>query len=281
MIERRADFCEYLLFEHLYAASAVTHGVFTRRGGFSGPPFNGLNCSVSVGDTREAVLRNYDVIVREIGLPLVSARIAHGNNIAVIERATPEEPLDALRARLRATIVDAMITAERGLGLFWAFGDCAPLLFYDPRHQVVALAHGGWRGAAGAIGPRTLQTMRDRFGTRVEETLVGVGPAIRTCCYEITDEVRARFADATPIARDTVIIEERPMLNARDDGKPHLYLDVTYSNVRQLLAAGVTPDHLEVIDDCTGCVGLNRFYSHRMEPEVDGRFGVVIGLREE
>lgn len=280
MIVRRADHSEYLLFEQLHAAPAVTHGVFTRRGGFSGPPFNGLNCSISVGDSPEAVHRNYAEIVHEVGVPLVSARIAHSNNITIIERATPTESLDDLRARLRATTADAMITAERGLGLFWAFGDCAPMLFYDPRHRVVALAHGGWRGAAGAIGPRTLQAMRARFDTRPEETLVGVGPAIRACCYEINDSIRAQFATAEPIVRDAAVIEERPLLDAHDDGKPHLFLDVTYSNVRQLLAAGVTPDHLEVVDDCTGCVGLDRFYSHRMEPTVDGRFGVVIGLRE-
>jgi len=279
VIVRHADHCEYLLFEHLHAAQPVAHGVFTRKGGYSGPPFNGLNCSITVGDTHEAVRLNHAVIIREVGMPLVSARIAHGNTIAVIERTSPDEPLDEVRARLRATVADAMITTEQGLGLFWAFADCSPMIFYDPQHQVVALAHGGWRGAAGAIAPRTLQTMRERFGTRPEETLVGVGPAIKACCYEVNEAVREQFAAADPIARDNAVFEERPTLDASDDGKPHLFLDITASNVGQLLAAGILPEHLEVVNDCTGCTGLNRFYSHRQEPAVDGRFGVVIGLR--
>ncbi len=275
MIDIHADDCAYLLFDQLDAAPAVAHGVFTREGGFSGPPFNGLNCSVTVGDTREAVQRNYAVIIREVGLPLASARIEHGNTVTVIERAYPDEPVDDVRARLRATTADAMVTRERGLGLFWAFADCAPLLLYDPRHQVVALAHGGWRGAAGAIGPRTLQVMRERFETRADEVIVGIGPAIEACCYEVNAGVRARFAAADPVARDTVVFAER----MGEDGASHLFLDVTHTNERQLLAAGVRADHLEVAGYCTGCTGAHLFYSHRMEPTVDGRFGVVIGLR--
>jgi len=275
LIDIHADHCAYLLFDRLDAAPAVAHGVFTRQGGFSGPPFNGLNCSVSVGDTVEAVQRNRQVIVDEIGLPLVSVRIEHGNTVTVVERARPEEPVDDVRARLRATTADAMVTRERGLGLFLAFADCAPMLLYDPRHQVVALAHGGWRGAAGAIGPHTLRVMRERFETRADEVIVGIGPAIEACCYEARAEMRARFATAESVARDTVVFAER----VGEDGASHLFLDVTHSNERQLLAAGVRGDHLEVAGYCTGCTGAHLFYSHRMEPAVDGRFGVVMGLR--
>lgn len=275
MIDVHADRCAYLLFDQLDAAPAVAHGVFTRAGGFSGPPFNGLNCSVTVGDTVEAVRRNYAVIMDEVGLPLVSARIDHGNTVAVVERERPDEPSDDVRARLRVTTADAMVTRERGLGLFWAFGDCAPILLYDPRHQVVALAHGGWRGAAGAIGPRTLQVMRERFETRADEVIAGIGPAIEACCYEVNEGVRTTFFAAAPVARDTVVFAER----MGEDGVPHLFLDVTHSNERQLLAAGVRAGRLEVAGYCTGCTGAQLFYSHRMEPAVDGRFGVVIGLR--
>ncbi len=150
--------------------------------------------------------------------------------------------------------------------------DCAPLLFYDPQHQALALAHGGWRGAAGAIGPRTLAAMAERFGTRPSEVLAGVGPGIQACCYRVDERVNAGFA-AEPIAWENAVFEER----ADDAGNPATFLDVTTSNARQLLAAGVTPEHLEVAPMCTGCAA-DLFYSHRMRPQGDGRFGVVIGL---
>jgi len=43
---------------------------------------------------------------------------------------------------------DAMVTNQPGFVMLWGFGDCAPVLLSDPRHDVVALVHAGWRGAA-------------------------------------------------------------------------------------------------------------------------------------
>ncbi len=207
-----------------------------------------------------------------MGLPLVSARIMHGATVCVVERASAGESDEQMRARLRQTPADAMISAERGLGLFWGFGDCAPILLYDPRQRVIALAHGGWRGAAGAIGPRTIAAMTERFGCRPADLLAGVGPAIQACCYRVNEAVRQTFA-AEPVARESAVFVER----ADADGQPALYLDVTASNARQLLAAGVRPERLEVAPFCTGCAE-DLFYSHRMRGHADGRFGVVIGL---
>ena len=272
MIERTGDRCVYLLFERLSQAPGLLHGVFTRKGGHSAPPFDGLNVATTTGDDPASARRNQRVITSELGLPLVSARIAHGADYCVIERETPNEPDDALRARTRQSVADAMITAETGLGLFWGFGDCAPILLYDPRHRVIALAHGGWRGAAGAIGPRTIDAMRERFGSRPEELLAGVGPAIQSCCYQVDDTVYDAF-QRDPRARDSATFTQRP----DDNDSAALYLDVTESNARQLLAAGVRSDHLDVASHCTGCAA-DLFYSHRKRPQADGRFGVVIGL---
>lgn len=272
MIERQGDECVYLLYEHLGGEAELRHGVFTRKGGHSAPPFDGLNVAATTGDDPVSARRNQAVVARAMGLPLMSTRIMHGSDICVVERAA-DESIEATRARLRHIPADAMITAEPGLGLFWGFGDCAPILLYDPRHRVVALAHGGWRGAAAAIGPQTIRVMTERFGSRPEELLAGVGPAIQACCYRVNEQVRAAFA-AHPLAREAAIFEQR----ADAEGQLALYLDVTASNARQLLAAGVQPERLEVAPWCTGCAEEDLFYSHRMRRHADGRFGVVIGL---
>ena len=272
MIERTGDHCVYLLFERLSQVPGVTHGVFTRKGGYSAPPFDGLNVAATTGDNPASARRNQEVIVNELSIPLISARIAHGADYCVIERKSPNESDETLRARTRQTVADAMITAESGLGLFWGFGDCAPILLYDPRHRVIALAHGGWRGAAGAIGPRTIEAMCERYGSRPEELLAGVGPAIQSCCYQVNNTVYDAF-QRDPRARDNAVFAQRP----DDHGHDALFLDVTESNARQLLSAGVRADHLDVADPCTGCAA-DLFYSHRKRPQADGRFGVVIGL---
>lgn len=272
MIERQGDECLYLLYEHLSGEADLRHGVFTRKGGHSAPPFDGLNVAATTGDDPVSARRNQAVVARAMELPLISARIVHGNDVLVVERASPQESLEEMRQRLRHTPADAMITAELGLGLFWGFADCAPILLYDPRHKVVALAHGGWRGAAGAIGPRTIGVMAERFGSRPEELLAGVGPGIQACCYQVNETVVETFA-AEPLAHENAVFEQRPDV----EGQPSLYLDVTESNARQLLAAGVRPERLDVAPFCTGCEA-DLFYSHRMRRYADGRFGVVIGM---
>lgn len=272
MIERQDDQCVYLQYEHLSKEADLRHGVFTRKGGYSAPPFDGLNVSTITGDDPESARRNQTVVSHAVGLPLVNTRIVHGADVHVVERVAPGEPIEQLRSRLRQTSADAMISAEQGLGLFWGFADCAPILLYDRRQRITALAHGGWRGAAGAIGPRTVGVMAERFGTRLVDLLVGVGPGIQSCCYQVDDRVRQAFA-AEPFAHANAVFDER----ADPHGQPSLYLDVTMSNARQLLAAGVPPKQLEVAPYCTGCAA-DLFYSHRMRPHADGRFAVVIGL---
>jgi YfiH family protein len=272
VIERSGDHCVYLQFERLSQAPEVRHGVFTRKGGFSQPPFDGLNVATSTGDDPVSALRNQEVIAAETGLALISARIAHGAEYCVIERTSPADSVANLRQRARHTVADAMITTETGLGLFWGFGDCAPILLYDPQHRVVALAHGGWRGAAGAIGPRTIDAMRERYGSRPEELIVGVGPAIQSCCYQVNDTIYGAF-QRDPRASANAVFARHP----NDHGVSALFLDVTASNARQLLAAGVRENHFDVAPQCTGC-DADLFYSHRKRPHADGRFGVVIGL---
>lgn len=283
MIARRAERCEYLQFRLLAEIPGLAHAVFTRRGGFSAAPFAGLNLSGVTGDDLATVARNRELVVHALGLPLVGARTVHGGTVAEVERAegagaaedgAQQEWLEPLRAGLRHTPADAMIAHQSGFALCWAYGDCAPVLLYDPRHRAFALIHAGWRGTAVGVVPNAIAAMTQRYGSRPGELLAGVGPAIGACCYECGPEVRETFA-AHPLAGECARFEER-----RDTGGPtRLYLDVAGSNVAQLRASGVAPEHIEASGYCTGC-RTDLFYSHRREPKPSGRFAVAIGLRE-
>jgi YfiH family protein len=288
VIERRAEHCEYLLFERLSQTPRLVHGVFTRRGGFSAPPFDGLNLSASTGDNPTHVGRNREVVAAALGLPLVSARSVHGAAVIVIDEAFTSGRLDVdepgedrqarlrrLRERLRSIQADAMVTNLSGVALFWAYGDCAPILLADPRRAVVALAHAGWRGAAAGVVMRTVAVMNERFGTQPNELLAGIGPAIGACCYEVNDAVRAAFA-AHPIAAETACFVER---EGADGAGARLYLDITATSERQLRAAGIPARNIETSGYCTGCAP-DLFYSNRRGPRHGGRFGVGIGLRD-
>jgi polyphenol oxidase len=275
VIERRTDSCEYLQFGHLAAVLDLSHAVFTRRGGFSVPPYAGLNLSFTTGDDPTAVRRNRAAVVAALGMPLVGARPVHGATVVEVEPGERNgEWLETLQGRLRRTEADAMISDEPGFALCWAYGDCAPVLLYDPPHHAFALIHAGWRGAAAAVVHQTIAAMRERFGTQPADLLAGVGPCVRACCYEAGEHMRAAFK-ANPLAWESARFEE----HARPDGTLGLYLDVGASSHAQLVAAGVSEDQIEDTGYCTGC-RTDLFYSHRCEPKPSGRFAVAIGLRE-
>jgi YfiH family protein len=282
VFEQITDHTEYFEFEALRGYPHVAHGVFTRRRGFSGSPYAGLNGSVTTGDDVEAVLRNRHAVAEAMGLPLIWAKPVHGTDAVFVDRAfAAGAPDDAagtkrLHERLRVIEADAMVTDVPGLALCWSFGDCAPVLLYDPQHEAVALVHSGWRGAAGGILPRTIAAMGERYGTHPAELAVGIGPAIGACCYEVQENVIAAF-QADPLVRETVVLDERV---SEGETQPRRFLDVRRSTYNQALAAGVRPEHLEDSDICTGC-RTDLFYSHRCEPWPSGRFMVAIGLRPE
>jgi hypothetical protein len=282
VFEQTTDHTEYFEFETLSGFSQVAHGVFTRRRGFSGSPYAGLNGSVTTGDDVGAVLRNRHAVAEAIGLPLIWAKPVHGTDAVFVDCAFAEGAPDDtantkwLHERLRVIEADAMVTDVPGLALCWSFGDCAPVLLYDPHHEAVALVHSGWRGAAGGILPRTIAAMGERYGTQPAELIAGIGPAIGACCYEVDDNVIAAF-QADPLVRETAILEERVL---EGETQPRHFLDVRRSTYNQALAAGVRPERLEDSDICTGC-RTDLFYSHRREPWPSGRFMVAIGLRPE
>jgi polyphenol oxidase len=270
--ERRAERCTYFTFPQLDMVPDVTHGVFSRLGGYSDPPYHGLNLVTSTGDDPMRVERNRTAVSAALGLPLAGARVVHGTDAVVITR-DDLPPLEDDEAHswvqwLRAHPADALVTDVPGFALFLAFADCAPVLLCDPTRRVIALVHAGWRGTAQGIVPRTIALMREHYGTRPDDLLAAIGPAIGACCYEINAEVTATFA-AHPIAGSTACFERR------NDGRT--FLDVARSNEGQLLAAGVPQDQIECSGFCTGC-RTDLFYSHRREPKPSGRFGVGIGL---
>src|SRR5512136_2766402 len=136
------DGLTFYQFEYLAARTDVTHGIFTRQGGVSGPPWASLNLSRSTGDSLEAVSENNRRMLKVLGLvpgQTVSAWLNHGNRIAIVG---PEHLGTALRE------TDAMISATPGLVLSMRFADCVPVLLYDGTRGVAGIAHAGWPGVA-------------------------------------------------------------------------------------------------------------------------------------
>ena len=240
----------------------LVHAVSTRQGGVSQGPFYSLNLGASVGDLPQAVESNFRLFCQALSIvpeQTVSCHLIHSASVLTVNRFNRQRVLGK---------ADGLITADTGLYLAMRFGDCTPLVFYDPVRGAVGLAHAGWRGTMLNIAGATVKAMEQQLGCRPQDIIAVIGPAIGPCCYEVGPEVitAARRAFDNPAE-----------LFSRRNGSGRAYFDLWAANRQQLNAAGVK----EVIPSamCTAC-RTGEFFSHRAEKGRTGRCGVIIGQRE-
>ena len=136
------------------------------------------------------------------------------------------------------TEADALFTRQPGAAVGLQTADCVPLLLADTGGRGVAAVHAGWRGSAAGISGLTVARLGDALGIVPAELVVAIGPHIGPCCYEVDQPVRDAVADSS-------------VLRA---GRPgHWQLDLFELNRRQLEAAGVAPERVHRVGECTGC----------------------------
>jgi len=298
----------YLQFDLYQQFPEIIHGVFTRHGGHSLPPYESLNVSWSGGDVLDNILPNRLLALRTLEIesyPCATLWQTHGADVAVFERdnwddwrhdwghrsyeVEGQELIWTFKPRRKA---DAIITRERGVTLALSFADCVPLVFYDPLQKVLGMAHAGWRSTARGIVAATVEAMSEQFGCKPHDIYVGIGPSIGPCCYEVSEQVQQLFqgrADVPFIApatwggatdweptRYTNLVRESAVFSTLG---LHLHLDLWKTNRNQLLMVGVLPEHIESPCICTSC-HKDRFFSHRGEHGKTGRFPVIVALSE-
>jgi polyphenol oxidase len=239
----------------------LVHAIFTRKGGVSTGPFYSFNLSTAVRDHSEAVERNVHQACEVLGIEpeqTVACHLVHGAEIIKVD-CSNRQPLMGK--------ADGLITSETNIFLFLRFGDCTPLLFFDPVRKAVGLAHAGWRGTMQNAAGATIKAMVERLGCRPQDIIAVIGPAIGPCCYEVGLEVMTAAAE---------VFGAIPGLFSRYNRQTErAYFDMWQANQRQLTEAGVQ----QVVQSglCTAC-RTEEFFSHRAEKGLTGRFGVIIGL---
>jgi YfiH family protein len=188
---------------------------------------------------------------------------------------------------------DAIATKKPGLLLSVQTADCVPILLAGTKNRAVAAVHAGWRGTLARITEKTLGRMRAEFGTKPEDVMAAIGPAIGRCCYEVGPEVAQLYAGQFeraadwfegPFARLAENVEPNPLpwLNMMPPGHQpdpeRVNLDLRAANRWQLENAGVSPKNISLSTLCTKCRG-DLFFSYRREGAGTGRMLALIGIR--
>jgi YfiH family protein len=239
----------------------LAHAIFTRQGGLSQGPFAALNLSPSVGDDPLVVAHNFERACQALNTTpeqTVSCHLIHSADVLTVTQANHQQVMGR---------ADGLISGEAGIYLAMRFGDCTPLMFFDPRRGAIGLAHAGWRGTIKNAAGATVRAMVRQLGCHPEDIMAVIGPAIGPCCYEVGQDVMTAAARALP--------EAESLFSRRNGNTDRAYFDMWAANQRQLAASGVE----QIIQSglCTAC-RTDLFFSHRAEKGCTGRFGVIIGL---
>lgn len=168
--------------------SWVQHGFFTRGGGVSTGIYTSLNCGLKTEDKPGYVHANRARVAAAFGLlpeQLVVAKQVHGNTAFHV--AKPWKPENAPEA-------DAIVTAERGIGLGILTADCVPVLFASKKEHCIGAAHAGWKGALGGVLESTVEAMK-KLGAKPETIEAAIGPCIGPNSYEVKDDFRVPFLE--------------------------------------------------------------------------------------
>ena len=209
---------------------------------------------------RDVIRTNRSRVAEAMGIEpgrLVFPSQVHQTKVVYVTDVTPREELME---------TDALITDHANICVAVMSADCVPILIYDRRNQAVAAIHSGWKGTVARIVDKTLQRMKDSFGTRGENILAAIGPSVCQESYEVGEEVVASVNNV--FGKDSALMIPQPNNKAK--------LDLWKANKLQLLEFGVSESDIEISNLCT--VKNNEYFFSARKGD-KGRFAAGIMIK--
>ena len=254
----------YLAFPALQDIPGLVCGVSTRLGGVSEGHLSSMNLSFGLGDETERVEENYRRIGRAIGFSpeqVVATRQVHECNVARVGK--PDRGNGVTRPNAFSSM-DGLVTDEPGTILAVYMADCVPVLLVDEEHRAVGACHSGWKGTVLKISARTVERMRECFGTDTSRLVACIGPSICQKCYTVNGDVARQFMNCYYY----------------ESGPDQFQLDLQEANRGMMVSEGIPYDAISMPDLCTAC-NPDFLFSHRASKGRRGTLAAVLSIREE
>ncbi len=266
MILNKKDNVLFYTFETFSKTGMVKHCFSTRKGGVSSGVFSEMNLGFHRGDCSEHIIQNFEILTSAIQSQaenVVFANQIHQDNVYIVSQKDKEKVFHESE-RIKDT--DAFITNEQNVLLTTYHADCVPIYLVDPVKKAIGLAHAGWRGTALQIGKKTALAMKNVYGCAVEDILVGIGPSIGGCCFEVDLPVVTEFKNLVPFCEKYI--------SDCQNGK--YKINLWGINQQSLEEVGIKTSNIEVAEICTMC-DTELFFSHRA---MGGERGSLVAMLE-
>ncbi len=214
-----------------------------------------MDSNPQAADNRSAFIKSLGLV----GDVWVRSENTHSKHVSVVDDSNSGQVV---------LNTDGLITQVKVLSLTSAVADCLPLYFFDPQLKIIGLAHAGWRGVYANIAGEMVEKFVSQFNSNPADILVGVGPGIGVCHFEVKPEVVEQFTDYAP------------GLTTYTDFVFHTTDGVTYIDLKaivrqQLQAKGVLPEHIEISPACTYDEKEKYFSRRRDAPVLEAMIAVM------
>lgn len=168
--------------------------------------------------------------------------------------------------------VDGLCTNKKEIILSTINADCILFLFYDPVKNVIANVHSGWRGTLQRISVKTVQIMKEKYGSNPENIICCICPSIRKCHFEVEKDVKEMFEKEFKTLYNINEIIEEKIPNQKWN------IDTVKINKIILEQACLKPQNIIDSQICSVC-NKDLIHSFRVEKEGYGVETAIIGLK--
>ncbi len=261
---------KYVTFENMEQSGLVKHCFTSRLGGVSQGVYGELNLSFTRGESRELVEKNYQILCDALDFKYDSFVLSHQTHTTNIRVVTEDDRGMGLSKSSEIKDTDALITNVKGIQLTVFGADCVPIFLLDTKNKAIGMVHAGWRGTVEGIGKKTVEKMKEVYGTHPKDVLAGIGPSIGQCCFQVDDPVVNLFREKLDFC-DEVIKKD-----LSEEGK--YKIDLWKTNQKLLIQAGVPQKNIEISEICTMC-HTDLFYSHRVMGDARGNMAGIMVLK--
>lgn len=220
-----------LAFNHFSKYPNLRYGISGRADG---------NMKLNFDSTDTINYTNRKVFFRERGVSndsIITAKLAHRSTIKQIH---------SLKKNKNIYSADGFVTNLENIYLTVTVADCFPIYFYSPDSKFIALLHAGWRSISLNIVGKAC-TLLSSLHINLHTTLVGIGPGIRLCHFEIQDDVQNIFSDHN---------------NAILKNKNKTFVDLPLVLRSKLAQGGIKSENVRDSIQCTACSN-EEYFSYR------------------
>lgn len=220
--------------------------------------------TVSLGSMKANPETNQDLVSKNEELFLNLLNI-NKNNVVRVKQVHGDKVFLVTELGQELSEADGLVTNLKQISCLVVSADCLPVLFYDPKQEIVGIIHAGWKGTLKEISKKLVKSFLD-LGSNVAGIYVGFGPAIEVCHYEVKQDLVDKFKGKDWL--DSVFVVR--------EGK--IFFDLRAANFNQLISVGFKKENIDI--NYGSCTFENKdFYSYRREkPSLSGEFASVIGL---